>query len=193
MIQKFPLLSAVWEHNRARIVAIIILLLCVLGAYAAQRWISEPNLLVLRTEQSRLQQHVRQRQMEFANSGVPVSAAEQIKKNLQQFDQLIPEQTDFSAFLGELFDWSKLVGLEIHQINFQPETEKESGFLRYGLSFSVKGSYAQVKQFIHLLENAQRILLVEEIALSGSSRSKKGSQNVGLRIELATYFQEGSS
>ncbi len=87
MIQKFPLLSAVWGHNRARIVVIIILLFCVLGVYAAQRWISEPNLLVLRTEQSRLQQHVRQRQMEFANSGVPVSAAEQIEKNLQQFDQ----------------------------------------------------------------------------------------------------------
>ncbi|MCW8894134.1 MAG: type 4a pilus biogenesis protein PilO [Deltaproteobacteria bacterium] len=193
MTQNFPLLTAVWVHNRARIVVIIILLLCVLGAYAAQRWVAEPHLLALRTEQSRLQQHVRQRQMEFANSGVPVSTAEQIEKNLQQFDHLIPEQTDLSAFLGELFDWSQQAGLDIRQINFQPEMEKESGLLRYGLSFSVNGSYAQVKQFIHLLENARRILLVEKIALSGSSTTNKGRDNVALRIELATYFQEGSS
>jgi type IV pilus assembly protein PilO len=172
---------------------IIVLLFCVSGAFAAQRWITEPHLLALRTEQSRLQQHVRQRQMKFINSGVPVSAAEQLEKNLHRFNQLIPATTDFSAFLGELFDWSQQAGLEIHQINFQPEVEKESGFLRYGLSFSVAGNYAQVKQFVHLLENARRILLVEQIALSGSSTTSKGNPSVALRIKLATYFQEGSS
>lgn len=193
MTQNFPLITVAWEHNRTRIVVIIILLLCVLGAYAAQLWVAEPHLLALRTEQSRLQQQVRQRQMEFANSGVPVSTTEQIKENLQQFDLLMPGKEAFSLFLGELFDWSKQAGLEIHQINFHPEKEKETGFLRYGLSFSVKGSYAQVKKFIHLLENAQRILLIEKIALSGSATTNKGSDNVALRIELATYFQEGSS
>ena len=193
MIRNFPLITALWEHNRARMMVIIVLLLSIAGAFAAQRWITEPHLLALRTEQSRLQQHVRQRQMEFSNSGVPVSAVEQLEKNLLQFNQLIPATTDFSTFLGELFDWSQQAGLEIHQINFQPEVEKESGFLRYGLSFSVEGNYAQVKQFVHLLENAQRILLVEQIALSGSSTMTKGNNNVALRIKLATYFQEGSS
>jgi len=193
MIRNFPLITALWEHNRARMMVIIVLLLSIAGAFAAQRWITEPHLLALRTEQSRLQQHVRQRQMEFSNSGVPVSAVEQLEKNLLQFNQLIPATTNFSAFLGELFDWSQQAGLEIHQINFQPEVEKESGFLRYGLSFSVEGNYAQVKQFVHLLENARRILLVEQIALSGSSTMTKGNNNVALRIKLATYFQEGSS
>ncbi|MBE9486311.1 MAG: type 4a pilus biogenesis protein PilO [Chloroflexi bacterium] len=193
MTQKYPLLTAVWEQNRIRIMVIVILLLFVVGAYAGQRWIVEPNLLALRTEQTRLQQHVRQRQMEFANSGVPVSAAEQIAKNLQQFNRLIPSQTDFSAFLGELFDWSGQAGLEIHQISYQPKHEKKTGFLRYGLSFSVKGDYSQVKKFIHLLENAQRILLIEKISLVESSTGKKGRHKVDLRIELTTYFQEGSA
>ena len=193
MRPRFPLITAVWEHNCVRIIIIIVLLLCIFSAYAAQRWIAEPNLLALRTEQSHLQQHVRKRQMEFVNSGVPVSAAEQIEKNLQQFNDLIPEQPAFSVFLGELFSWSQQAGLEIHQISFQPETEKETGFLRYGLSFSVKGRYAQAKQFIHLLENARQILLVEKIALSESSSSNNGKHQVNLRIELATYFQGSSS
>jgi type IV pilus assembly protein PilO len=193
MLQKYPLMTAVWEPNRTRIIVIVILFLCVISAYAAQKWVTEPTLLGLRTEQSRLQQHVRQRQMEFANSGVPVSTAEQIEKNLQQFNRLVPVKADFSIFLGELFDWSQQAGLEIHQISYQPEQEKETGFLRYGLSFSVKGDYSQVKKFIHLLENAPRILLIEKISLGGSSTRKGGKHQVDLRIELATYFQGGTA
>ena len=189
MRQKYPLMTVVWEHNRVRIIVVLALLFCVVSTFMVQKWVVEPNLFALRTEQTRLQQHVRQRQMEFANSGVPVSTTEQIKKNLQQFDLLMAGKEDFSSFLGELFDWSKRAGLEIHQINFQPEIEKETGFLRYGLNFSVKGSYAQVKQFIHLLENAQRILLVEKIALTGSTTGNTGGYDVSLRVELATYFK----
>jgi Tfp pilus assembly protein PilO len=193
MNRNFPLIAAAWEHNRTRMMVIIGLLVCVSGAFVAQHWVAEPRLLALRTEQARLQQHVRQRQMEFNNSGIPVSVAERLEKNLQEFNRLIPEPSDFSVFLGDLFDWSQQAGLEIRQINFQPEVEKESGFLRYGLSFSVEGNYAQVKHFIHLLENARRILLVEQIALSGSATTGNGNHNVALRIKLATYFQEGPS
>lgn len=193
MIQKYPLMAAVWGQNRSRIVVIVVLLLIVVGAYAGQRWIVEPDLLTLRTEQSRLQQHVRQRQMEFVNTGIPVSTAEQIGKNLRQFNRLIPSKMVFSVFLGELFDWSEQAGLEIHQVSYQPKHEEETGFLYYGLSFSVKGDYPQVKKFIHLLENTERILLIEKISLVGSSSSEKDQNSVDLRIELATYFQEESS
>ncbi len=188
MIRNYSLMAALWGQNRTRIMTIAILLLLIVTVYAIQNWTVEPKLTALRTEQSRLQQDVRQRQMKFAASGVPVSTAEQIEKNLQQFEQLIPVQTDFSTFLGELFDWSNQAGLEIHQIAYQPEYEDVTRYLRYGLSFSVKGSYAQVKKFIHLLEHAERILMVEKISLVGSA-TKKSSHNVNLRIELATYFQ----
>jgi len=189
MLQKYPLMTAVWKQNRTSIIVIMVLLLLIITVLVGQKLVYEPNLLTLRAEQSRLQQHVRQRQMEFANSGVPVSAAEQIEKNLQQFEDLIPTQTDFSDFIGELFEWAQQAGLEIHQISYNHEHEKETAFLRYGLSFSVKGSYSQVKKFIHLLENAQRILLIEKISLTGSSSNKKSKDKVGLRIELSTYFQ----
>ncbi len=193
MLQKYPLMTAIWKQNRTSIIVIMVLLLLIITVLVGQKLVYEPNLLTLRAEQSRLQQHVRQRQMEFANSGVPVSAAEQIEKNLQQFEDLIPTQTDFSGFVGELFEWAQQAGLEIHQISYNHEHEKETAFLRYGLSFSVKGSYSQVKKFIHLLENAQRILLIEKISLTGSSSNKKSKDKVGLRIELSTYFQGESA
>ena len=193
MLQKYPLMNAVWGQNRTSLIVIIALLLLVITIFIGQKWVSEPNLLALRTEQSRLQQHVRQREMEFANSGAPVSAAEQIKKNLQLFNQLIPAQADFSNFIGEIFDWAQQSGLEIHQISYYPEHKKETDFLRYGLSFSVKGNYSQIKKFIYLLENSQRILIIEKISLRSSSTSKRDQYKVDLRIELATYFQRDTA
>lgn len=188
MRQKYPLLSAIWEQNRIKVILILVLLLLAAGAYIGQRWFIDPYLQNLSTEQFRLQQHVRQRQVEFANSGVPVSTAEQIEKNLRQFNTLIPRKIDFSAFLGELFGWATQAGLAIHQVNYQPELDDETGFLRYGMNFSVEGDYSQVKNFIHLLEGAERILIVEKISLSDSS-SKKDQNGVSLRIDMTTYFQ----
>ena len=192
MSQKYPLITAVWEQNRSRIIIIMVLLLLITAIFIGQKWVSEPNLLQLRAEQSRLQQHVRKRQAEFANSGVPVSVAAQIEKNLQQFDHLIPAQTDFSDFIGEIFEWAEQADLKIHQISYQPEHEKKTDFLRYGLSFSVQGDYSQIKKFIYFLENSQRILLVKKIALRGTPNPKENQHEVNLRIDLATYFQGGT-
>ncbi len=194
MLQRYPLATAVWEHNRGRIVAVVILLLLVISIFVCQQLVSEPKLLALRAEQTKLQQNVRQRQMESANSGVPVSISEQIAKNIQQFNRLIPAQTDFSVFIGELFDWAQQAGLNIHQVSYQPEYDKgqETVLLRYGMNFSVKGDYSQVKKFIHLLENSQRIMLIEKISMSGTSAVKGDKNKVDLKIELATYFQGGA-
>lgn len=188
MIQRHPLFLAVWEQQRIKLLLTLLLLLIVTGTFSVQRWIVEPNLQELSTEQFSLQQHVRQRQVDFANSGVPISMAERIEKNLQQFNELIPPLTDFSLFLGELFDWSHQAKLEIHQVNYRPEPDEETGYFRYGLSFSVKGKYHQVKKFIHLLENSDRILIIDKISLAGSLNDKK-TDSVDLRIVLTTYFQ----
>ncbi|MEA3545252.1 MAG: type 4a pilus biogenesis protein PilO [Thermodesulfobacteriota bacterium] len=189
MIRKFPLIGAAWELNRSPIIVIIVLSILVIAVFSGQRWISEPELQTLRTEQSRLQQQVRQRHRQLTNSSVPVSATEQLKRNLQQFHRLIPAQTNFSNFIGELFGWAQQADLDIHQVSYQTKEEKETNFLRYGLSFSVKGSYSQIKKFLHLLENTNRILLIEKISLAGSSAKTKDQQQVNLRIELSTYFQ----
>jgi len=193
MFQKYPLISAVWEQNRILIVIIIVLFILTITIFIGQRWVSEPSLQALRTEQSLLQQHVRERQMAFASNGVPISTAEQIEKNLERFNQLVPAQVDFPNFIGELFNWAQQSGLNIHQISYHPEYEEQTGFLRYGLSFSVKGEYSQIKKFIYLLEHTERILVVEKISLRRSSSNEKTSRDIDLKIELSTYFRRGTA
>jgi len=194
MLQIPPSITAIWEQNRTRIIIIAVLLLGAISVYGWQQLIIEPELHSLRTEQARVQQLVRQRKMESASNGIPISIAEQIAKNLHQFNVLIPEQTDFSVFIGELFAWAQQTGLDIHQISYKPkrEQETEKELLRYGLNFSVKGKYAQIKKFIHLLENTPRIILIEKIVLVGTPANKSDQKMVNLQITLATYFQGGA-
>lgn len=192
MAQQYPLLAAIWGKNRLQIALIFVLMAAIFAVCLVQSLIVDSHVQELSNEQLRLQQHVRQRQTELVNSGIPVSTAVQLAKNLQQFNRLIPSQEQFSKLLGELFAWAQQAGLEIHQINFQPEQDEDSGFLRYGMNFSVEGAYVQVKKFIYLLENAQRILIIDKIALAGTA-DKKTRAGVSLRIRLTTYFQRKST
>ena len=95
----------------------------------------------------------------------------------------------FADFVGELFYLADQAQLEIKQISYQPEVDEETEFLYYGLSFSVQGTYQQLKQFIHLLESAQRIMIIDKIAMSGK-RDKSDRAQVELQINLTTLFQE---
>ncbi len=191
MLSKYPLITTIWQPNKGKLIAVGVLLFLMSSMLVVQQWVTEPNLDALLIEQTRLQQNVRQRQLEATNRGVPVSVAEQMATNLQKFDDLIPLQSDFSDFIGELYDYAQQTQLAIHQISYNSEYEKDSAnkLLRYGLNFSVNGDYAQVKKFIHLLENAPRILLIDKISMSGSGTKKGALNKVDLQIELATYFQ----
>ncbi len=182
---------ALWEQNRLRLILLIILALAVVTAFLGRQFFVEPRLESLSSEQFRLQQHVRQRQVEFANSGIPVSTAAQLDKNLQHFMDLIPPQEEFSLFIGDLFKWATEAGLEINTINYNPEIDDETMFLRYELNFSVEGDYAKVKKFVHLLETSKRILMVDKITLAGRSGGKGEGRVVNLNIALRTYFKGG--
>jgi len=192
MLQQNSLLSAIWQQNRLRISLIMIFLLIIICIFVTRNWVVSPYLKNLHTSQLQLQQQVRQRQVEFSNNGIPVSVAGKIEKNLRQFHALIPKQEYFSQFLGELFAWAQDSGLGIHQINYEPEADTETGFFRYRLDFSVEGNYAQLKKFLYLLENSKRLLIIDKISLSGANTHKK-RENVNLKIKLSTFFQERSA
>lgn len=192
MARQISLIQVLWGEYRARIIILVLLTVILAGGVLCKQWLVEPKLAALSGEQFQLQQYVRQRQVEFANSGVPVSTVEQMERNLKRFYDLIPPASQFSQFVGELFQWADQADLVIAQINYKPELDEESGFLNYGLSFSVKGRYGQIKKFISLLESSERILLIDSISLNGSS-SSRSDDSVSLNIALTTYFQESSS
>lgn len=192
MSKTSALLQVLWEQNRARFVLTLVLLVVIIAALLGQQFFVEPHLQSLSHEQFRLQQYIRQRQVDYANSGVPISTVEQLERNLQRFDDMVPAEENFSLLLGDLFGWAEETGLSITSINYSHEDKQKSTYLNYGLSFSVSGAYNQIKKFIHLLENSERILMIDSIALSGSSAKGK-VEDVKLNIDLTTYFKGGES
>ncbi|SHI46470.1 Pilus assembly protein, PilO [Malonomonas rubra DSM 5091] len=189
---KTALLKATWEQSRGWVFFILALILISLGLFIYQSQIVDDESAHLQQRRLELQQQLKVRAEKMAESGVPLSAVEQMEKDLLRFAELIPPKQEFSAFVGELFDLAQKSTLEIRQVNYQPEVDKETGFLKYGVSFSVGGSYEQVKKFIHLLENSSRILLIDNIGLAGRQTKEQGI-NVALQIKLTTFFQGGGN
>lgn len=189
-MQKAPLLKAVWEQARIWIYFIVLLLLLTVLLYIYQSQFVGRETDRLLQRRLALQGQLKDRQQKLAESGVPVSAVEQLASELQRFSALIPPKQELSNFVGDLFSWSSQCQLEIRQVNYQPNVDDTSEYLGYGVSFAVQGSYQQLKKFIHLLENSERILMIDKITLAGRQQ-KDAVDNVNLQIALTTFFQEG--
>lgn len=189
-MQKVTLLKAVWEQSRIWFYFIIMLLLFSVSLYFYQSQFVGSETERLLQRRLSLQGQLQERQAKLAESGVPVSAVEQLESELQRFAGLIPPKLEFSNFVGDLFSWASQCKLEIRQVNYQPEIDEDRAYLTYGVSFSVEGSYQQLKKFIHLLENSSRILIIDTITLAGRQK-KDANDNVALQIRLTTFFREG--
>ena len=190
MSSRRTLLKVVWEQNRGILIALMLLLLVCVGFYLADDLYVEPELEKLLSEQTSLHLQLRQQQQRVTTEGIPLSTAERMANDLSEFYAKIPPKAKFADFVGDLFSWADKADLAIRQVTYQPQIESELGFLKYGLSFSVQGDYGQVKKFIHLLENSSRILIVDNIALSGRPEPDGDKNEVALTIKLTTYFQE---
>ncbi len=188
-MSQVALLRAVWEQSRVWLCFVAVLILLSVALFVYQSQFATPETVSLLKQQQLLQQQLKEREAEQEQSSVPVSTIEQRQRDLQAFVELVPVKQEFADFLGDLFVWAEQAELEIRQISYRPELDKETNYLHYGLSFSVEGTYGQVKKFIHLLENSKRILIIDRISLGGK-RNKDNSATVTLQINLTTIFRE---
>ena len=184
------LMKVVWQQNYAALLVILLLSLSCIGFYLASDQYIEPEVEGLRLEQAALRQQLHQQRQRVTKEGMPVSAAERMAEDLDRFRAKVPSKVKFADFIGDLFAWAEQTSLQIRQVSYQPKIEPESGFLKYSLNFSVQGDYGQLKNFIYLLENSTRILIIDSIALSGKADNASEKNVVSLNIKLSTYFQE---
>ena len=190
-MSKIALLKAIWAQSRGLLFFICALIVLSLGLWIYQAQFIAPETERLHHQQVLLQNQVRDREAKLAESGVPVSTVEKRAENLLKFSAMIPEKQYFADFVGDLFSWAEQADLTIDQISYQPKVDPEASYLLYALSFSVQGTYDQLKKFIHLLENSSRILIIDQLSLTGK-RETSNSAVVSLQINLKTFFHEGT-
>ncbi len=181
-----PLLLArtLWRGHRPGVIVIGVLLLVNVGlAVGLQKFlvpaVDEREQLLIR------------RQAEIRSDGgsdVPALVYAQGEKDLAEFAKKIPPHREFTGLISELHRLAADAGLELTQISYSRKEEKDA-LLRYNLGFNLAGKYADIKKFVHLVEQSPRLMLIEQISLHGGGREEMSE--VRLQLNVATFFRAG--
>jgi len=184
-MEREPIWLTAWRLNRFPPLLIAGLFLLTAASYLFLHHYSLPKLDALEKELIARQTQLRQGRQNTERK-TPAETYRQAMADLQSFRATIPGKNEFPKLLGEIFSLTSQAGLAIDQISYQPKELADQGLLRYGLAFTVRGSYGQVKRFVHSLEQSERLLIIDSLTLSGGRDS--GEALVELRLQLATFF-----
>jgi Tfp pilus assembly protein PilO len=179
-------LRQLWSGHRVLVSAVAVLLLANLAVgLTLQQYlvptVSEREQLVIR----------RQSELRSGGGSSPAQLLAQGEKDLAAFRDKIPPYREFTGLIVELQKLAEDAGLDLNQISYKSEREKETPLLRYTLTFTVVGSYHDIKQFIHALEQSSRLILLRQIGLQGGGQAS--DTDVRLQLSLETFFRAGVS
>ena len=180
-----PAWKAVWRVNR-------IIPICLLGILVI-------NVLILLFLNLRMEDKASRIQSEFirlqaeerrTQTGRDDSASELViysrgLEDLQKFRQAIPDKSKLSGLVNELFSLADRAGLTIKSVNYNSDSDPKQKLLEYKITYQVAGNYNQIKKMIHMIEQSDRLIAIDELSL-GSAR--KG-ESVSLSLVLTTFFR----
>jgi hypothetical protein len=143
---------------------------------------------------SEREQQLLQSQAELRGGGAggdsPALLFAQGEKDLAVFLEKIPPHQEFTGLIVELENLADEAGLELTQVSYKNDREKDSNLLRYTLAFTVEGNYRNIKQFVHSLEQSARLIILREIGLQGVGLESENE--VRLQLSLETFFRVGT-
>ena len=106
-----------------------------------------------------------------------------ISKYFDQFkNDYLMKMEDYSQFRDNLRITFNKYGLQNRLV--EHSYKKVFGYRRVNMSFSVEGTYPQIKRFIHDLLNRKELIVIKQIKLSKSKRSASISGNFKLEVYL---------
>lgn len=121
----------------------------------------------------------------------PAQLFAQGERDLKTFREKIPSHQEFTGLIVELQSLADEAGLDLNRITYAHEQGKGSDLLQYKLNFTLEGSYRDIKQFVHALEQSPRLIIIEQIGLQGVGQDI--DTDVRLQLSLETFFRAGVS
>ncbi len=111
----------------------------------------------------------------------------------RQFTHLHDEV--FGTLDGRLTDILRAVGSATRDAGLLPgsysysaSVDKETGFIRFGIQFSVEGEYRQIRRMLSELQSSPEFLVVEGLSLTGDEDPV--SQELKISVRIATFLVE---
>ena len=99
-------------------------------------------------------------------------------------DVLSSKEERMTAIQREVRKLAKDRGLDPDRISYNATDVKDTGLVRFTISFPLEGDYATLQDFVRAIEASQNFLIVDNIGLDETQGSR-----LSLRVVLATYFQ----
>jgi Tfp pilus assembly protein PilO len=125
-----------------------------------------------------------------------VSDREAVAEIHRQFDHLYSET--FGDLDQRLTRILRAVGTATREAGLRPSTfsysaadNRATGFIRFGVRFSVDGEYEQIRQMLSALQSSPEFLVIEHLNLSGVEDPL--SRELRISVSIATFLAEADA
>lgn len=75
--------------------------------------------------------------------------------------------------------------------NYSADDDQETGFIRFGIRFSVDAEYRQIRQMLAALQSSPEFLVVEDLNLTGDEDPV--SRELSISVNISTFLAEADA
>lgn len=98
------------------------------------------------------------------------------------------EAERFTRASAELKRLARTAGLDPSSFNYASQDLGEMELRRLGITFSVEGTYDQVRRFINFLEIGEQFFILEQMTVNASSDRGQADPRLSINVSVSTVF-----
>jgi type IV pilus assembly protein PilO len=160
-----------------------------LALFSAYRMVYSGQVENLRDRLASRMEQLEELEAEAAEAERLVESARTTREALAGLyeNRLASERTRFTKVTAEVRELARRSGLEPSAMSYPTEEIEDYGLVKRYFTFSVSGTYVELRRFINLLELTPTFITLEQVSLSGDDN--QGNQ-LRIRLTLSTLFAE---
>ena len=109
----------------------------------------------------------------------------EVKKGLEKFVEMLPPVVTVADKVRELNAVLGKHNFSVNNMTFRPDKTSLFSLWKYTTSFTVAGSYAELKDLLADIQNLRGLFCIESLLLN----RPKGNTQVDMTLNIATYFK----
>jgi type IV pilus assembly protein PilO len=127
------------------------------------------------------------RRVAVAGQNDPAAIFRKGKADMDKLLTHIPQKSQFPRLLGGIFDTAASDSVTVGTVTYKPEPVKNMHLLSYGISLSVAGSYAAVKNFLADMQGMSEMVVIDSMHMTNSDPFE---EKVVMDLHLTVFLQE---
>lgn len=96
-------------------------------------------------------------------------------------ERFATESERFTRFLREVRELARMAGLDPSSFSYPNQVLESEGLVKRNVTFSISGSYEDLRRFVNFLELSDQFVTLEEISIAGQGQ-------LDLRFSISTLF-----